>query len=245
MKKQTYKILTNQLFTNKCLSTEPYDMEELFKIFAEQEITTFDELLNYTLAQEFKEFVLDHIDDFKNPKSHESNDEKEREIRANVHKIVTPLAVLKYKFYTREQEAYVKNVEDVLGGEKKKILDIGSGEIPYSSFLLAHDNMGKIDSMDLFTISDRTIENLGCTPHNEYFVDDTDIKYYDFIVANRACSAIEPIVKQCVKAKKPYLMKLCHCEAPGGTIDGWKEYLKNIDNGIQFGENDYAFNLDL
>lgn len=245
MKQETYKILTNQLFTNKCLSDEPYNMEKLFEIFAEQEITTFEDLHNYALAQEFKQFVLDNIDNFKNHKNKDNNsNEEEREIRAKVHKVVTPLAVLKYKFYTHEQETYVKNVEDILGSEKKKILDIGSGEIPYSSFLLAHDNMGKIDSMDLFTLSDRTIENLDCTPHNEYFADDTDIKYYDFIIANRACSAIEPIVKQCAKAKKPYFMRLCHCEAPGGTIDGWKEYLKNIDSKIHF-EDDYAFNLDL
>ena len=145
----------------------------------------------------------------------------------------------------KNQEDFTYYIEKLVGTDKLRILDVGIGQIPYSSILLAHDNMGEIDTMDKFTISNKSISNLNCNPHDEYFGSKTSVHDYDLVVANRACSAIEHIVANCVAQKRPYLIKLCACNAPDGTIESWEDYLRAIDPQISYAQDDYAYDLDL
>lgn len=248
MKKETLSILKHELDTHEYANDGKYDIYRLFKIFTETEIEHYKDLFNANLAQEFKDFILNNLSKLRGLPRNPDGSIQELEIleaRALAHKVSYPLVTLNTRFYQRDQEHFVDNVEKAVGNTKPKILEVGSGVIPFSSFKLAQCNIGKISTMDKFYISNKSIENLDCTPYNEYFLSTTNIDDYDIVVANKACLAIEPIVKHCKEKNKPYLMKLCDCEAPGGTMQGWHDYLPQIDPNIKFGEKDYAYNLDL
>lgn len=250
MKIETYNNLINELNSNEYSNDHSiYNVKRLFKIYTETEITHFQDLFNTSLAQDFKDFIISNLHNFRGISKDEGAEVYETElmlIRASAQKRSFPLTALNStRFYRKSQESFVKDVEKIIGESKPKILEVGSGQVPYSSFLLAKDNAGEISTMDKFVLSNKTIENLNCRPYDEYFISSTNIKYYDFVVANKACLAIEPIVRHCKEEKKPYFMKLCTCEAPGGTMEGWHEYLKHIDPQIQFADKDYAFNLDM
>lgn len=251
MKALTYLILKKELREHPYTTIGEYDIESLFKLYTETEITNFKDLFNKNIPIEFKQFVKNHIEEMTGIPRDERGSIDMSNVRLALslaHKKTLAFSILNdplFETFKKNQEDFAYNVEKLVGTEKLQILDVGSGQIPYSSILLAHDNMGEIDTMDKFAISNKSISNLECTPHDEYFGSKTNVHDYDLIVANRACSAIEHIVTNCVAQRRPYLIKLCACNAPEGTIESWEDYLRVIDPKIGYTQDDYAYNLDL
>lgn len=251
MKKETEKILLNELELYPYGNDGKYEIDRLFKIYTETEIEKLSDIFDESKQRDFKNFIIENTHLMRGLKKDENGNILEEEIRyarTLAHKKTYPLAFLTIRFFKdnrQEQEDFVKLVEHIAGKQKTKILDVGSGQIPYSSILLANDNVGDISSMDKFGISNKSLENMKVTPYDEYFTEKTPVKDYELVVANKACSAIPHIVATCANKKVGYLVKLCPCEAPGHKIEGWKEYLPTLDEKIKFDKNDYAFNLDL
>lgn len=251
MKKETYKRMLFELSAHNYSTSGEYDIERLFKIYTETEITKYADLFNMDITRDFKNFVLTHVGLMKGLEKDKDGEIQQTQlisVRSLTHKRTLPFAILNDKLFSEykvNQEKFTKDVEKLIGNEKLDILDVGSGQIPYSSILLAKDTDSNISTMDRFVVSNKTLENLNCTPYDAYFDSKTSVDKYDFVIANRACSAIEHIVSNCATKKKPYLIKLCGCNAPSGTVSSWEEYLKHIDPNIQFTNDDYALNLDL
>lgn len=251
MRKETERNLFNELKRHAYSTVGEYDLDRLFDVYTSTEIQKFEDLFETSIQKDFKDFLVENIELMRGLERDENGRVtagKIKTIRSLACKKTFPLQMLTHYIYNElkeEQESYVELVEHIIGKQKTNLLDVGSGQVPYSSFLLAKDNVGTIHSMDKFGISKESIKRLGVLPHDEYFYSTMPIKNYDIIVGNKPCSAIPHIVSACVKNKKPYLIKLCPCEAPGYKIEGWKEYLPILDEKIKFDEDDYAFNLDL
>lgn len=251
MKTITYLRMLKELNDHKYSDMGEYDVDRLFKLYTETEIVHFKDLFDEQIVQDFKDFAMDNIglfQGFAKDENGETLNEDRLSILCLSHRLTLPFMLLGDPIFTKskeDQETFVNDVEKIIGNSHPTVLDVGSGKIPYSSILLAKDNVGDIHTMDYFVLSDKSINNLGVTPHNEYLNKKTPIEDYDIIVANKACSAIEDIVYSCVNKKKPYYLKLCDCNAPGQIMENWKLYLRNIDKDIHFENGDYAFNLDL
>lgn len=251
MKKETEIILFNELKSHSYGSTGEYDVDKLFKIYTETEIEKLSDLFDESKQKDFKNFILENISLMRGLEKDENGIVLENEVRfvrSLAHKKIQPLSLLTIgmlKKNREQQEEFAKLVEHIVGKQKTKILDVGSGQVPYSSILLAKDNVGDINSMDRFGISNTSIEKMKVTPHDEFFTEKTPVETYEFVVANRACSAIPHIVATCAKYKKPYFIKLCPCESPNHQIDGWKDFLSTLDENISFNDKDFAYNLDL
>lgn len=257
MNKTTYYGMLHELCSHNYGIGGEYSIGKLFKVFSEYEITKFEDIFKESLAKDFREFVLSHINLLRGLERDENgkitNDELVM-LKATIHKKVATFGLYTsdlFKDYRCEQEEFVKIVEHIIGKCRPNVLEIGSGQVPYTSILLAHDNIADINSMDKFLLSDKALKNLQVNPIDKYFKEDTNVEDYDFVIGNRPCSAIAHIVSSCKKYKKPYFIKLCGCEAPNGKTASWDEYLQKIDKNIDFlpdpnsADNHYAFNLDM
>ena len=147
------------------------------------------------------------------------------------------------------QSKFVKLSNMVYHDPNTKLLDVGAGGIPLTSFLFTTDYTD-VSSMDKFLISNDFLKAQNVTPYNQYYTNYTDVSNFDFVVGRRPCSAIPSIVKTCSKQNKPYLLELCGCHLEHMTLpDGshpnsWQDILPLYDEQIQFAGN-YAFNVDI
>lgn len=129
-----------------------------------------------------------------------------------------------------------------------KILDVGAGGIPLTSFLFTND-YSDVSSMDRFLLSEEFLKAQNITPYNQYFTRSTKVSDFDYVVGRRPCSAITNIVENCAKENKPYFLELCDChldkiKLPDGSHpSSWEEVLPDLDHDIKFVDN-YAFNID-
>lgn len=255
MRKETYDILSAELMAHNYGIGGKYNIEKLLHIFVENEISQFKDLFNSNLAQDFKNFIMQNLNNLRGLERDNNGEIKELEIltaRAITHKISYPLDILKTNFFKNRQERYVKDVINIVGNTNDvQLMDVGSGEIPYSSLLLAQHyntqaNDNKILTMEKksFILPDETIQKLGCTPLHEEFGDNTDTRGAKLLTGRRPCSAIPHMVSIGVQTQTPYFIELCPCDSPDGTIEGWQDYLRLIDQKIKF-TNNYAHNLDM
>lgn len=248
MKIQTHLILIDELHRHDYGNSGEYDIQKLFKLYTTCEITAFEDIRKEHKA--FLHFVYENIDKFKGLTREADGSiskEEEKSLVSMARYLTIRLEALHSKFYINQrydQENFAETVAKIIGNNKVNLLEVGSGEVPYSSILLAHD-LGKITSMDHFLLSDESLKSLNVNPINDYFNKDTDISDFGFIVGQRPCSVIAEIVKQCTKDKKPYFLQLCECNSPTHDIDGWQKYLKLFDPKIKFSKRSYyAYNLD-
>lgn len=250
MKRETLIRLLAELEKKDYSINGKNSIEDLFRVYTETEITCLDDIFNNNV-KDFKAFVFQNLNKFNGIDMDEEGEISSKDnmlLHSLMRNILAKFSLYNHGFFSdfkENQEKFVSNVEKVIGNTKPNILDVGSGDIPYSSILLAQDNAGEISTMDKFILSKKSIEKMNCFPISKYFDYDTDIGYYDFVVANRACSAIEPIVYRCVTQKKPYLIRLCECNAPDDTIDSWHDRLREMDRNIKFDDKSYAYDLDL
>ena len=250
MKAITYLTLIHELQQHPYGIGEEYNVENLFRIYSKLEINSFADL--YKDHKSFYTFVLknaNRFNDIEHTKDGNIPPEMFRTIKASARHLYFTMDSIKNKYYSdyhKDQEKFVKLVEDIIDSSRPKILEVGSGSIPYSSILLAHD-IGRISSMDHFAISAKSLDKLYITPYNRFFTNNEDISNYDLIIGQRPCSAISDIVTTCTNAKKSYLLQLCGCNSPTKLPSGWIEYLSDIDPSIKFSFDNneiYACNLD-
>ena len=246
---KTYILLKNELMNHAYGINGEYDIDKLFKIYSTNEIKEFKDLSKDHKL--FYDFVVKNIDFFSNTTpdiiTGKPCDQDKVTLRALARHLCSEITTLKSKYfseYRHSQESFVKTIEQIVGNTPTKILEVGSGRIPYSSILLAQDIDG-VASMDKFSLSNESLKALNVNPYDEYFTDASDISNHEFIIGKKPCSAIKEIVKKCTIARKPYFLELCSCEAPANDLFSWKTILKNFDQKIQFSKDGhYAYNLD-
>ena len=118
------------------------------------------------------------------------------------------------KYIYTEQSKYAEIVKNLSPSKNSRILDVGTGTVPFSSILLGRD-MPNISAMDeYFWFSDESLKNMNVTALKEYFTPKTPIDNYDMIVGRAPCTAIDSIVYLCSKYKKPYFIETCECNVP-------------------------------
>ena len=246
---KTHAILKSELMQHDYGINGEYDIDRLFKLYTSLEIRSLDDLTrNHGV---FYDFVVRNLDNFRganyNPETKEVSRADKVALTALARHIHIELTALSSKYFDehrKRQENFVNIIEHIVGNTPTKILDIGSGKIPYSSILLAQDING-ISSMDKFIISDKSLQSLNVEPYNQYFTSDTNIDNHEFIIGKKPCTAIVDIVKKSTIARKPYFMELCSCKSPSNDVYGWQQILRTIDPHIKFANNGtYAYNLD-
>ena len=214
------------------------DIDRLFDIYTAVEITTLNDL--YKDHNDFRVFISNNLEFF---------DKEDREDG----RLISSVAFLKlrcfriitnkfFKTHREYQESFAKEVEAVVGHDKNvKILEVGSGEVPFSSIILGNDGYN-ITTMDNFYISPECLSHFNVKSFRQLFNDTTRVKDFDIVVGRRPCSAIVSIVASCKRDKVPYFMKLCGCKSPTGNISGWMPILTGLDRGIVF-DSTYAYNF--
>lgn len=163
------------------------------------------------------------------------------------HKRVYALELLKRassKFtLTAYQQVFADEIKKIILNNKEvKILEVGSGRIPYSSILLGDEGYN-ISSMDNFYLPNECLSRLGVKGYRQLFHIKEDVSQYDFLVGRKPCSAIRAMVVAGKKYAKPYFIKLCNCSFGGGDVDEWKPILSKIDHNIDFYKG-YAYNFN-
>lgn len=215
------------------------DVDRLFDIYLEGEIETVEDF--HTEPKDFHSFIRNNLDSFD---CH--NDEEEfcvTSIAYDKVRAFKPVADKYFRVYRIYQEQFAKEVEELVDHDKStRILEVGSGEVPYSSILLGRDGYN-VTSMDNFCVSEDCLAKFNVKSFRQMFNAKTSVKNYDIVVARRPCSAIENIVANCHREKIPYFMRLCGCNAPGGHVSGWRNILSSIDEDIRYNAA-YAYNLD-
>lgn len=229
MKTKTYMALKQELLNHEYSIDGEYSVDRLYNIYCIEEITSIDSLLKS--HNEFIAFLRMHKDKF-NLNTQAAQVLYDFHIREINRRFL--LVCSKYFDSNRKDvENFVTIANRIIGDKNTRVLEVGSGKIPYSSILLARD-IKDVSSMDRFEIPLETLKNLNVNGINDYFRTDTDISNVDFIIGQQACSAIEPVVVKCGMTGTPYFMELCGCEAPTVDACSWENYLRKYDKNIKF-----------
>ena len=222
-------------------SSEGFNFYDVFKEFSTYTIHSVEDML--TAPEAFENFLNVNYDCF----NFENNEEAQK------FETETPLFLRRLHPLTRAKIHYKHKpyskacVEIAPFKEQTKILEVGSGFIPYSSMVMAKE-FDNLTSMDKFMFSPESLKHFNINAVEGYFNKDTSVEDYDFIVGRRPCSAIESIVQNASKANKPYFLQLCCCDLENiakreGIYREWEDILPEYDPNIKFIDN-YAFNID-
>jgi len=142
----------------------------------------------------------------------------------------------------KHQENFAHQIDSLLCGDTStKILEVGAGNIPYSSIILGGIGYD-ITSMDDIYLPSDVLQRFGVKSNRSLFDRKTKVKDYDIVVGRKPCSAIKSIVRNCAEAKTPYYLRLCACALQSGNIKDWKRILPRIDEEVKF-KGAYAYNL--
>lgn len=216
--------------------------QDLFKKFSEYEIHT---RRDYKHAS--KHFKLIMTNFYKHIGNSEEINEHEFQQKLNIfcrhiHNSLNPNPARIHK-----QEPYVGVIKSLIPCENR-ILDVGAGTIPHSSFMMA-PLFKEVKTLDKFAVCEEALTPFDVKAKDGYFESNTNIDDVDFIVGNRPCSAIQKIVEQASARNKGYVIKLCDCDLSniaynsGLGYRNWDQILPEIDSKVQFCEN-YAYNVD-
>lgn len=238
--KYEFEALQEYLATHKFGASADYDFNKLYSMFASISIFSIEDI--FLSPNRFKNFVTDNIDLIQ-PDGSILSKARILSLLDGKCKILTN----KIKTLCGLTQQQFAEIVGKLSGTNVSILDVGAGDIPYSSILLG-DTKQSVTTMDRrFELSPETLKRLNVDAETSYFTEGTDISKYDIVVGQRPCSAIEKMVKECVKQNKPYFIELCNCHIPPSKTPGkpavWSEILPEIDSYVRF-YGDYAFNLD-
>ena len=242
MDKRTIKFLKNYIKSHVYGRYADYTLQSLFRAYENREINTFDDVLIATQA--FLTFL--HINKKRILKK--MKDIYKEDFDNELECLIRTFDIFSDPHILNSQVKFVKIANVLYSPQNSKILDVGPGAFPITSYLFT-DIYDDVHAMDKFLLSDDFLKSQNITPHSEFFTQLTDVSDYDYIVGKRPCSAIENIVTNSAKANKPYLIELCGCELdkyvlPDGTHPHtWEDILREIDPNISFVQ-DYAFNID-
>lgn len=214
---------------------------DLYTLFTSLEIDNVYEVLDKT--DEFFDFLI-------NTKTYQTDRIVKKAVDSARRSIRRDMRV----FYHESKFANTVYELSPTHPQNSHILDVGPGELPYSSLALATQTK-QVSAMDKnFLFSIESLKRMNVNAFNTYFDQNTNIDNYDFVVGSCPCTAIPYIVDKCVKQNKPYFILLCDCATYSTTIPimndfakkrkfTWNQVLPEIDPHIKF-YDDYAFNLD-
>ncbi len=247
----------NSIFGNTRFGKNRYDIYSLYKLYSLYECKDLADLLYKW--NNFCEFILKKKN--KIIESAIKNQISFRDINFNLKsqvkdEIEEQLYDLKRKIQfvfnpdnSHEKRIFSGVVGEIIKGTNSSVLDVGSGPVPDTSFMLA-EKAKKVFAMDDFIVALEFIKKRGVEPIEDMFDDKTNIDNYNIVVGKTPCSAIKSIVKVCSKTNTPYFIKLCDCDLENQTMSNgavpysWKEFLPEIDRNIKFFRK-YAYNLDI
>lgn len=216
---------------------------ELYTLYTGLEIDEYEKIINST--NEFFDY-LESTYEYRNHRQFQNAVKSAENFLSN--------KIMKFSYHTFEKKFAEISLElSPTKPENAHILDVGSGKIPYSSLAMARETK-KVSSMDKeFIFAIESLKAMNVDALDMYFVQDTPVDDYDFVVGKCPCSAIPHIVAQCAKANKPYFLELCNCALPNRKLYirnddfeesySWKNVLPDVDPNIKF-FGEYAFNLD-
>ena len=114
----------------------------------------------------------------------------------------------------KEQAQYVEIVKQLAPSRDSHILDVGPGNVPYSSILMGQ-TFAEVSAMDKeFWLSKDSLKSMNVNAIDGLMTKNTSVDAYDMVVGRFPCSAIDYIVYLCNKNKKPYFIETCDCEMP-------------------------------
>ena len=242
MDKVSKEFLKEYLNTHTFGTDGDYDFTSLFKMFSAFEVKSLDDLIE--APNKYARFLLDNL------KLIKSNDP----IIISRHPVMVENARLnilsKIKSALGKPQQQFASIVSELSPNKKQshILDVGSGQIPYSAMLFGKD-FETASTMDTnFFFPDETLKSMNVNQIHKFFKADTSVECFDIVVGKAPCSAIEHIVRTCAAAGKPYFIELCDCCLPNNNSYiadwyGWENVLPDIDEYVKF-YSGFAFNLD-
>ena len=242
MKKISEEFLKEYISKHIYADVLDYDMYKIFKIYSSLEITSDSNIMQ--AIEDFEKFWEENKKDIEclNPKD-------KPELEESIKQETSLLKIFISNSRTFAAKEFADIVHTISPSKDGKILDVGSGQYPYSSISLGQSEQN-VYSMDrTFYISNQSLNAMNVNPVSCYFTANTPVDEYDFVVGRFPCSAIEHIVRNCVNANKPYFLQLCSCNAPILENEPkfewlrWRDYLSSIDPNIKF-LHSYAFNID-
>lgn len=244
MDKLSKEFLKEYLASHIFGQNSDYDFVSLFKMFSAFEVKSLEDLAAAPFR--YAEFLTENIKLIQCESSFEAEnlpkfiDQARRSIAARLRLSMS-----------RPQKEFTQMVTELSGLKKDShILDVGPGQIPYSSFLFG-EHYSTVSAMDKdFYLPAETMKNMNINPVEQYFTNETAVADFDIVVGKAPCSAIEHIVRQCAAQGKPYFIELCDCALPNKkpyVVDwfGWQDILPDIDEYVKFytASSTYAFNL--
>ena len=214
------------------------DVDSIFDIYSNLEIRCQDDL--FKDHQSFYELIKQNVGAFKKNERMAASILARRKIfslKSFGDSWFYPEKVVNQEHFAQEIKALVDYNKDV------RILEVGSGVIPYSSILLGKEGYN-ISSVDKFYLTSQCLKRLNVKSYRQLFNETFNLKNFDLVVGRRPCSAISSIVKSCTEHKVPYFIRLCACELPSNVrkIDSWQPILRRIDRNITF-DGAYAYDF--
>ena len=233
MRKETEFALMSAISSSRLTAQ---DMGALFDIYTEHEITSIEDL--FRNHSQFHSFIIENLEFFQNSNKLEIVNTAVKKVKSFM-----PISDKYQKHQRKPMEDFAHQIEELVCHDKSvKILEVGSGAIPYSSILLGADGYD-ITTMDTFAVSPECLSKLNVKSNRQLFSAKTSVRDYDIVVGRRPCTAIEYIVTNCSDEKIPYFLRLCACNAPYKNTSAWRQVLSEIDSGIKY-HSAYAYNLD-
>lgn len=235
MKNLTFEKIKQYLNSHEANSKNLYNIEEVFKIFALCEVKSFEDFSKF---HEFGLFMKNQMSGL----SHFSGSGAEPyEFEVLTEAFYDKLMSFISGVFANRQREYSRVVSTIMpSGKNTRILDLGAGEFPLSSFMIAQ-NADDVTTQDKeFMFYDETISGLGCKPKQEIFTKDTDLSNYDFVVGNKPCEATLDMIANCAKNNLPYFIDICNCAIPSlvslsrVSDDVWQNIMRELDPRIQF-----------
>ena len=171
------------------------DIDKLFERYVSLEIRKYSDIFKNHDC--FHDFIISNLYRFA--------PEDEKIAKSISFRKVSALRLINderfYNSINKHQKNFAKEVEELVGFDKSvKILEVGSGSIPYSSIILGKDGYN-ITSMDEFALPKNTLQRLNVKSYRQLFNLKTNVKDFDIVVGRRPCSAIQPIVTVCSEQK--------------------------------------------
>ena len=221
-------LLLRQFVKSHPYSTNSFNLDHVFKEYSSMAISSIQDFA--TVSQEFSN-ILKCIEDCFVFNSKEDKVDFDFEIAKY------PLYIknlFETKFALSEDKYTLAIKELAPSKDKTKILEVGSGQVPHSSIVLARD-CKQVSSIDKFLLSESCLEKLGVHAIDGLFDKTTQVENYDFIVGQRPCSAIENMVINASQQNKPYFIELCNCSLNeiakrDGVYRNWQQILPEYDS---------------
>lgn len=244
MDKLSREFLKEYIATHTFGQNSDYDFESLFKMYSAFDVKSVEDLMSS--PERYAEFLTENINLIKCESSYEYAN-----LPTFINQARKNLSIKLRHSMSRPQKEFTQMVTELSGLKKDShLLDVGPGQIPYSSFLFG-EHYGTVSAMDKnFYLPTETMKHMNINPVEQFFTAETSVADFDIVVGKAPCSAIEHIVRQCAAQGKPYFIELCDCALPNKkpyVVDwfGWQDILPDIDEYVKFytASSTYAFNL--